>query len=118
MGKDDIRKEKQRIEEIYIEKEKKFTKLDEQTELFHNWINQTKESLFNIKSNWQSEEASIYFTKIEEEVSYLQSKNLQLAEKNDEDREKAKKEYLHSLENLEIKMKNIDKEQGGENAKI
>ncbi|MDQ0360876.1 hypothetical protein [Breznakia pachnodae] len=104
MDKDELKKEKQKIEDIYNEQEKKFAKLDEQTEMFHNWINQTKESLFSIQKNWQSEESKIYFSKIEEEISYLQNKNLKLAEENEEERLMTKEKHLNNLDEIEKKI--------------
>jgi len=109
--KKEIKREKRQEEDLYYEKEKKYAKLDEQTEMFHNWINQTKESMEAIKRNWQSEEGNVYLTQIEEEVNELQQKNLKLAEENEEERRKAKKEYLNKIEEIE---KREREEQEGE----
>lgn len=110
MNKDELKKEKQKVEDIYYEKEKKFSKLDEQTEMFHNWINQTKESLFNIQKNWQSEESKLIFSEIEEEVNNLQTKNLKLAEENEETRRLTKEKYLDNIDKIEYELRKDSKE--------
>lgn len=104
MDKDELKREKKKLDDLYYEKEKSFAKLDEQTEMFYNWVNQTKEGLANIQSGWQSEEANNYFRQVEDEVNHLQSKNLKLAEENEDERIKVKEKYLNSVNEIDKKI--------------
>jgi len=114
MNKDDLKKEKQKLEDAYIQQEKMFTKLDEQTEMFHNWIQKTKESIFLIQSNWQSEDASNFILKVEDEITCLQNKNLKLAKENEEERRLQKRLYYNALDSIkqrindEVKLKELE----------
>lgn len=117
MDKDELKREKRKIEDLYYEKEKKYAKLDEQTEMFHNWINQTKESMVSIQKGWKSEESNLYFSQLEDEVNHLQSKNLKLAEENEEERIKAKEGYLNCIDQIDKKIRE-DNEEDGKDASI
>lgn len=101
----------ERIEEAFHEQNKTYEKLNEQSEMFHKWIMQTKESISNLQSGWQSEESNSVFNLVSTELYEIEKKNLKYAE--DIDQEKA-----HALESYEFKIKEINEEIKRENKEV